>query len=71
MTIDDQRLHDLLRAALPPSEVRPPARDLWLDVLTRDVAPTRGSRADFGIAVLVGLVLLWFPQWIWFLAYHL
>ena len=48
-----------------------PSRDLWPSVVQRAQQPVRWSLADSSLAAVVVLVLLLFPEWFWFLAYHL
>jgi len=71
--IDDHQLSALLRAALPPAdqidEGRPP-HDLWPAVVQRASAREAVSTADVSVAAIVAIALLMFPQWFWFLAYH-
>jgi hypothetical protein len=74
---EDQRLRQLLRDALPsPGEidaidVAQPSRDLWPAVVEWAGAREHVSAADMSVAAIVAIVLLMFPQWFWFLAYHL
>jgi hypothetical protein len=72
--IDDQRLADLLRTALPAVETTDgsrPSHDLWPAVVQRAAAREPVSTADLGVAAVIVIVLLMFPQWFWFLAYQL
>ena len=68
---DQDRLKDLLRSALAPSEAAAPSRDLWPSVMARSSAPMKWSWLDIGIVAVVAIVLLMFPDWLWLLAYHL
>jgi hypothetical protein len=61
--INDDRLSHLLRTA--------PSRDLWPAVVQRSEARIEVSSADWSLAALVAIALLMFPEWFWFLAYHL
>ena len=67
---DSDRLSALLRAALSPTDDRPPARDLWPRVAERIDAPARWSPLDLALAAIVAVVLLMFPEGVWLLAYH-
>ncbi len=68
---DDHRLGEMLRAALPPLDEAPPPHDLWPSVVHRASAREPVSTVDLGVAAVLVIVLLMFPQWFWFLAYHL
>jgi len=68
---DDDRLAQMLRAALPPALAAGPSRDLWPRVANRLEAQVRVSWLDLGIAAVVAVALLMRPAWLWLLAYHL
>jgi hypothetical protein len=68
---DDERLHQALRSAFPPVMASAPSRDLWADVVRRSHGPARWSWLDAGLAAAGATALLLFPDWLWFLAYHL
>ena len=68
---DDERLEELLRAALRRPVVRGPSRDLWPLIVKRSRGRAGWSWLDLGIAALVAVVLLMRPGWLWILAYHL
>jgi hypothetical protein len=68
---DEQPLLRLLRASLPPVDVTQPRHDLWPAVVERASAREKISAADLSVAAIVAIALLMFPQWFWFLAYHL
>jgi hypothetical protein len=68
---DDERLERLLRSAFPQVPTQGPSRDLWPLVVRRSRAPVAGSWLDVGVAAVVAIMLLIFPQWLWLLAYHL
>ena len=70
MMTDDALLRSL-RSALPRVVAPSPSRDLWPSVVQRAQQPVRWSLADSSLAAVVVLVLLLFPEWFWFLAYHL
>ena len=70
MTTDD-RLEQLLRTALPPAPVPTPSRDLWPLVAYRIQAQPQWSWVDLGLAAVVAIVLMMFPEWLSILAYHL
>jgi len=69
--INDDQLSQLLRTALPSADATAPPRDLWPAVVRRSEVRLEVSSADWGLVVLVAIVLLMFPEWFWFLAYHL
>jgi hypothetical protein len=68
---DDERLENLLRAALPPVDAGLPARDLWPRVVGRWRAQASWSWLDLGLALAAAAVLAAFPEWLRPLAYHL
>ena len=67
----DEELLRSLRSALRRVDARSPSRDLWPSVVQRAQRPARWSLVDSSLAAVVVLVLLLFPEWFWFLAYHL
>ena len=67
----DERLRELVRAALPPSRNDRPARDMWPRVASRLEERPRWSYLDLGLAAAAATVLAVFPDWFWLLAYHL
>ena len=70
---DHDHLEHLLRSALRPAlaPAPEPSRDLWPLVVDRIQAPPRWSWVDLGLAAVVTLALLMFPEWLLPLAYHL
>ena len=68
---DDDRLHDFLRSALPPIADQDPSRDLWPLVVNRIHAPVRRSWFDIGLAAVIAIMLMMFPEWLSLLVYHL
>ncbi len=68
---DHDHLTHLLRSALPPPAASVPSRDLWPSIARRSLARQEVSWFDLGIAAIVGIFLLIFPDWLWLLAYHL
>jgi len=68
---DDQLLSQLLQKALPSVDAPRPPADLWPVVVQRAAAHEKVSAADLGVAAIIATMLLMFPQWFWFLAYHL
>ena len=68
---DDERLQHLLRSALPPVAGQGPSRDLWPSVANRIQAPAGSPWFDLGLAAVVAIALLMFPEWLLLLAYHL
>jgi hypothetical protein len=69
--INDHELSQLLRTALPAADLTVPSRDLWPAVVRRSEARIEVSSADWSLMALVAIFLLMFPEWFWFLAYHL
>ena len=69
--INDDELSHLLRTAMPAAETTAPSRDLWPAVVQRSEARIQVSSADWTLAALVAIALMMFPEWFWFLAYHL
>ena len=68
---DDERLARLLRSTLRPVVVPAPSRDLWPSIVSRSRAPVAWSWLDLGVAAVVAIALLVFPNWLSLLAYHL
>jgi hypothetical protein len=68
---DDDRLHHLLRSALPPTAEQEPSRDLWPLVVNQIHALLRRSWFDISLAAIIAILLLMFPEWLSLLAYHL
>jgi hypothetical protein len=69
--LNDQELARSLRAALPRLDESTPARDLWPLIVERATRKPRWSAADWSAAAIIVIGLLLFPEWFWFLAYHL
>jgi hypothetical protein len=70
--MNDDQLSQLLRTALPAADATAaPSRDLWPAVVGRSEARIEVSSADWSLLAIVAIVLLMFPEWFWFLAYHL
>jgi hypothetical protein len=67
----DERLGEILRAALPQSAADDAPRDLWPSLGSRLDRGPRWSFVDLGLAAAVVATLLMFPEWLWVLAYHL
>jgi hypothetical protein len=68
---DDERLKELLRAALDRHERPGPGRDLWPLIVARSRSATGWSWLDLGIAAVVALLLWMRPAWLALLAWHL
>ena len=68
--IEDHSLRTLLRATLAAGDV-PSQRDLWPEVARRLEARPVWSAFDMGLAALVALALLVFPEGLWVMAFHL
>jgi hypothetical protein len=69
--MNDEQLSRLLRTALPVVDAAAPSHDLWPAVVRRSEARVRITSTDWSVAAIVFVVLLMFPEWFWFLAYHL
>lgn len=67
----DERLKELLTAALPPVHADGPSVDLWQVIADRSEAPPRWSYLDLALAAAVVTVLALFPEGLWLLAYHM
>ena len=67
----DDRLQELVRAAMPPVTDGGRARNVWPALVERLDRRTSWSLFDFGLAAAVAVALLVFPEWLWFLLYHL
>lgn len=69
--IDDDRLRQLLRSALPLPVDQGPGGDLWPRVVRRIETPPAWSWLDMSLAGMVAVALLMFPEGLFLLAYHL
>jgi hypothetical protein len=69
--VNDERLGELLRAALPPTQGGAARRDLWPSLVERLNGRPRWSLIDVGIGIAAAAALLTFPEWLWPLVYHL
>jgi hypothetical protein len=69
--MNDDRLYELLRAAMPPASEGEPEGDVWAQVVERMNRRARWSAFDIGLAVAATAALFMFPEWIPLLAYHL
>jgi hypothetical protein len=67
----DDRLKELLRAAMPPLDASGPTHDLWPRVLDRFEERSRWSMFDLGLTAAVAVALLMFPEWLLVLVYYL
>lgn len=78
----DDRLGELLRAAMPPTRDRTSPgnadrgvpvdrRDVWPDLVARLEGAPRWTMLDLGLAAAAAIALLMFPEWLWLLVYHL
>ena len=67
---DDDSLSVLLRSALPRDHAVS-RRDLWPALAQRLEARPRWSLFDVSLAAVVAIVLLFFPEAIWLMAFHL
>jgi len=69
--IDDKRLRDLVRLAIPPVAAVKPSRDLWPSVVEKIQAPAEWSWVDVALAAAVLIALAVFPEWLFVIVYHL
>jgi hypothetical protein len=67
----DDRLGELLRAAMPPTAEEGSHRDVWRDVVALVERGPRWTMLDFGLAAAAAIALLMYPEWLWVVAYHL
>ena len=67
----DDRLGQLLRAALPPTQDSASLRDLWPSLEQRLDEGARWSLIDVGLGIAALLALLVFPEWLLPLVYHI
>ena len=68
--MNDDDLTRLLRAAVPPVAPLEPSRNLWPAVITRGRTPVNRVWLDVGLAALITVALILYPDWLWLLAYH-
>ena len=69
--MNDDRLGQLLRAALPPTQDSGPQRDLWSSLEERLEERTRWTLIDVGLGIAALLALAIFPEWLLPLVYHM
>jgi hypothetical protein len=69
--IDEDRLQQLLRSALPRIVEHEPSCDLWPSVVNRMRAPMGRSWLDAGLVAVIATLLIKFPEWLLPLVYHL
>jgi hypothetical protein len=69
--LTDEQLARSLRAALPAVSAPAPSRDVWPSIVERTNRQARWSLTDWSLAAVIIAGLLLFPEWFWFLAYHL
>jgi len=67
----DDRLGQLLRAVLPPTQDSAAPRDLWPSLVERLNERPRWSLIDLGLGAAAAAALLMFPEWLGPLVYHL
>ena len=71
-TEPNEKLRNLLRAAMPPPDAPELGRDLWPAMLRKlDERPVRASWVDWALAALAGASLFVVPDTILTLLYHL
>ena len=71
-TEPNEKLRNLLRAAMPPPDAPELGRDLWPAMLRRlDQRPSRAAWLDWALAALASASLFAFPDVILTLLYHL
>lgn len=69
--MNDNRLEDLLRTALPPVDSHVHGRDLWPELNERLDRPPRWSLVDLSLAAAIVVWFALFPESLWLLAYHM
>ena len=69
--LTDRDLARSLRAALPLPDANRPPRDVWPSIVERTNHAARWSIVDWSAAAIIVVGLLLYPEWFWFLAYHL
>jgi len=69
--MNDERLGQLLRRALPPTQDSGPRRDLWSSLEERLDERARWSLIDAGLGIAAALALVIFPEWLLPLVYHM
>jgi hypothetical protein len=67
----DDRLGELLRAAMPPTGDQLSRRDVWPELVVRLERGPRWTMLDFSLAAAAAIALFMFPEWLWLLVYHL
>jgi hypothetical protein len=67
----DDRLGQLLRETLPPTQDSAPQNDLWPSLVERLDEGPRWSRLDVALGVAALLALAVFPEWLLPLVYHM
>lgn len=66
----DDVLERLLRAAVPPMEGHDVDRDIWTRVAARFEQRPRWAWLDVGLAAVLAMLLLMFPECLSLLAHH-
>jgi hypothetical protein len=67
----DERLEELLRAALPPTKDVSPRNDVWPKLEQRLDEQPRWSLLDVFLGIAAAVALLLFPERLWLLLHHL
>jgi hypothetical protein len=67
----DERLGQLLRGALPPTQDGAPQSDLWPSLEERLDESPHWSLIDIGLGIAALLALAIFPEWLLPLVYHM
>lgn len=68
----DERLRHAVRAALPRADTEGPSRDLWPELLRRlDRQPVSVSRLDWALLAALLAWVVFFPEGLVTLLYHL
>ena len=71
-TEPNEKLRNLLRAAMPPPDAPELGRDLWPGMLRKlDERPVRASWVDWALAAVAGASLFVVPDTILTLLYHI
>jgi hypothetical protein len=72
MTIDDDRVRQLLQSTFPRLDAGERSFDLWARIqASRRRSPAPRVWLDLGLAAALAVLLTMFPEWLLLLAYHL
>ena len=69
--MNEEKLNELLRSALPPESVQGPSRDLWPAILQRIESPTVWTWLDACLLASITIGMLIFPRMLVLMALNL